>query len=401
MRWLSLRLALVITASSRAGCTKPAATPAPVQTVAPTVVVQQPSTTAPSQASKPKPKSTEKKSSIPPNVDPKSLFLVSSNGQPMDVEFSKENLPSNQFEVAFADTTFDSSQFIVTAGKNTGSGSPLAGSGQRKAGFNLPKGFEDVKENGYSSDGLPLRILCTKTGTQLALVPAGRGSVGTDDGPEECKPLFDLNIDTFYMEVLEVTVQNYEKFRADQKEKKKPVLPIPANPNSPPQNPVLGVAWGAAGNYARWAGMELPTEAEFEKAARGPDGLRTPWGNGKALFSNRTITATGAYPTDKSPYGILDLAGNATEWCSDLYSATAHSEAKAAANGDNWPGPKKVKDMNLRVVKGNGPDWSAWHRQGKDMGKGHPDVGFRCVLRITSDGKSNDSAKPVIRSVPN
>ena len=100
------------------------------------------------------------------------------------------------------------------------------------------------------------------------------------------------------------------------------------------------------------------------------------------------MTTTGAYPTDSSPYGILDLAGNAMEWTADLYSPTAHTEAVASATKDiphNWFGPKKVRDMNFRVVKGNGKDWSSWHRQGKDMGKGHFEVGFRCVLRIPPD----------------
>jgi hypothetical protein len=59
----------------------------------------------------------------------------------------------------------------------------------------------------------------------------------------------------------------------------------------------------------------------------------------------------------------------------------------------NWPGPKKVRDMNLRVIKGNGKDWSAWTREGKDMGKGHNDLGFRCILRIPPDPKATATSK--------
>ena len=402
------RMTLVMLGSlSILGCGKPTSAPGPVKTIPPVVSVpaqqpasQQPAATA--QSTKPRPKSTDKKSSLPANADPKNVFVVNNDkGEPMEVAATAGDLPSDQFELALADVGFNSSQFVVETSKTPAKATELIGTGQRKAGFNLPKGFEEIKENGYSAEGLPLRILCLKTGTQLALVPAGTSVVGTNDGPEESKPSFSLHLDTFYMEVLEVTIENYEKFQKDQREKKKPVPNPPSNPSSPKQNPVLGVTWGIAVNYARWAGMELPTEAEFEKAARGPQGLRTPWGEGKALWSNRTMTQTGSVPTDRSPYGILDLAGNASEWCSDLYSPTAHAEAKAAPNGDNWPGPKKVRDMNLRVVKGNAPDWSSWYRQGKDMGKGHPEVGFRCVLRIPPDSKTSDSTKPVPRTVPN
>ncbi len=404
MRTSDLRMVfrfLLIVSFCSAGCGPTTKSPSPVQSVPTTVSVvpaavpaaasQNSATTA-----KPKPKPAERKSSVPPNADPKTLFVVSSNGQPMEVEAKRGTLPTDRFEVAAADLRYDSTNYVVQSSQATVESQLLYGTGQKKAGFTLPKGFEEVKENGYSSEGLPMCIVCTKTGTKLGLVPAGNCVVGSDSGPENSRPSITVFLDTYYMEILEVTIQDYKNFQADQREKKKPVPPAPLNPSSPPQTPVLGVTWKVALDYTHWAGMELPTEAEFEKAARGPNGLRTPWGDGKALISSRSLSTTGSFPTDRSPYGIYDLAGNAMEWCADLYSPTAHAEASGSGTRDvprNWAGPKKVREMNFRVVKGNGKDWSISDRQGKEMSKGHPEVGFRGVLRISPDAKSAESTR--------
>lgn len=389
----------IVTSSLVAGCggSRPAAptqtVTAPVITVPPTSPAQSNPTPSTASTQKPKPKlnTNDRKFAIPAGTDPRTIFAVEGVGQKMDVERVSRYLPTDEFQVAMADPRFNSSQFVVSAVSSSTNPSVLQpGTGQPRQGLQMAQGFSVVKEAGYSAEGLPLRIICAKTGTTLALVPAGPAIVGTDTGPEESKPTFTVNIDAFYMEILETTVKSYEEFRSDLRAKKKTIPPAPSNPSSHPNSPALGVPWANAKDYAKWAGMELPTEAEFEKAARGPNGLRTPWGDGRALWSNRTMTTTGAYPTDLSPYGILDLAGNAKEWCADLYSPTAHTDAVSAAAKEplhNWPGPKKVKEMNLRVVKGNGPEWNSWHREGKDMGKAHMDVGFRCVLRVPHESK--------------
>lgn len=260
--------------------------------------------------------------------------------------------------------------------------------------FRLPEGFVALPETGYSDEGLPLRIACQVDGSVMALIPASFSLQGTNNGFSEARPQFSIYLDPYYIDVAEVTLGRFERFRTWSREAKKRAVPPPRNVSSPKTHPALGISWADARMYATWAGKELPTEAEWEKAARGPDGLLHPWGNGRPAWSpprTRTqIDPVMSFRTDVSPYGVYDLAGNAREWCADYYSAEAYQEAAnyGATGLRNWTGPKRPSVDNCRVVKGNGPGWMLWHRWPVHMRESDDDVGFRCVLRGVLSGEA-------------
>jgi sulfatase modifying factor 1 len=271
-------------------------------------------------------------------------------------------------------------------GKGAAASSESTESDQKKS---LPPGFRALASYGYSHVGWPQRIRCQADGAEMALVTGGAVTVGHDGEPPESSPQITVVLDSFYMDVTEVTLKQYEHYRkALNEERGRNAVSEPANAKSPPDFPVLGVSLKQCEFYARWAKKELPTESEWERAARGEAAFVHPWGNGRAIWSlprkRDTITAVKSFGTDVSPYGIYDLAGNAREWCSDRYSDTAFAEAQKLSQTPlrNWKGARTAQPADFHIVKGNGPGWKTWYRVGMNSLERHPDVGFRCVLRL-------------------
>ncbi|HEY3416320.1 MAG TPA: SUMF1/EgtB/PvdO family nonheme iron enzyme, partial [Armatimonadota bacterium] len=178
------------------------------------------------------------------------------------------------------------------------------------------------------------RAANTKDGAALVWVPAGdfiRGSA-----PQEVADLLQrtprwnfsaemprrtVYLDGYWVYQCEVTVAQYRRFCRETKRR----MPQPPTQGWEEMQPIVNVSWGDAAAYAAWAGARLPTEAEWEKAARGTDARRYPWGNTwDPRLSNtdsQRLWPVGSFPQGASPYGALDMAGNAWEWCADRFNA--------------------------------------------------------------------------------
>lgn len=203
----------------------------------------------------------------------------------------------------------------------------------------------------------PALSVVTETGEML-LVEAGEFRMGNDQGRNALKgglqneaPQHSVYVRAFYIDKFEVTNRHYRRFC---EATGRHLPPNPAgfpNYGDRPDHPVINVSWDDAKAFAAWAGKRLPTESEWERAARGNDSRLYPWGNdyrpGKANLQHAgslpQIAAVGSFKEDVSPLGVMDLAGNVYEWVEDRYAL--------------YPGnPGRLADSERlhRVIRGGG-----------------------------------------------
>jgi formylglycine-generating enzyme required for sulfatase activity len=255
-------------------------------------------------------------------------------------------------------------------------GPPASADGLRPLGRN-PQGGEELWRE--------------KDGAIVVRIPGGEfqmGSPATEGEPSE-HPRHVVRVSSFLMDKTEVTWGQYKRFLAASSR------PPPKSPlwGMPEAFPASSITWEEARAFCAWAGGRLPTEAEWERAARGDDARQYPWGNTFDPWRCNTRdggphapTPAAAYPDCVGPYGVLDLAGGVLEWCSDWYGETYYAESpvenptgpetgtRRVLRGGNWMSASSMVRVASRL--GIEPTWPG------------PMTGFRCAQEDRkADGK--------------
>ena len=265
------------------------------------------------------------------------------------------------------------------------------------------------------TEPLPTSKVWEKDQKKMVLIPAGEFLMGTnlqDEGNTHqqigtVKPLYldqqpehRVHLDAYYIDQYEVTNREYKVFiEASQ------FTYLPSNwvegeiAEGEEDLPVTNISWMEAWAYAQWADKDLPTEAQWEKAARGTDGRAFPWGNeyekgvaNVGIDGAKKIMPGGSFPNDVSVYQVYDMAGNVMEWTRDWYQAYPGSEYASKKFGKNF-----------KVLRGSGSQKAghyfleayiySFYRTEVLHEEFFENVGFRCVQQI-----KNGDRKPAAGS---
>jgi iron(II)-dependent oxidoreductase len=241
----------------------------------------------------------------------------------------------------------------------------------------------------------------SKGGTDMVRVPAGAFLMGSDIGPEDERPQHRVELAEFLIDRTKVTNAQFARFLnavgplGPKGEKYFDVDDNDARVHRRDGGwqadagfenvPVVEASWFGAAAYCLWIGKRMPTEAEWEKAARGTDRRKYPWGNEPPNASRAHFNAgwndfrtVGSLPNGASPYGALDMAGNGWEWVSSAYLPYPYKPVD---------GREDLTREQVRVTRGGGHDSSAdeltaTHRGGhvsRNFRSGHHNIGFRCA----------------------
>lgn len=232
--------------------------------------------------------------------------------------------------------------------------------------------------------GVGSTTLSEKDGMTLVYVPGGEFTMGNDSGWEEEKPAHTVDLDAYWIDQTEVTNEMYARCVQQGS------CSFPSNtshfedPNYA-DHPVVYVSWSDANQYCAWAGRRLPTEAEWEKAARGMEGRVFPWGDtidcsianywGEENGCIDNTTPVGNYPAGAGPYGALDLTGNVLEWVSSLFAMYPYDATDGREDPDAG-GPRVLRggswNVTAEFARGSRRDWYM-----PSVKRNY--VGFRCA----------------------
>ncbi len=259
-----------------------------------------------------------------------------------------------------------------------------------------PGGLKPKSGTAADASGWPLDVIWEKDGAEMVLVPAGSFIMGSNRPNES--PAHEVKLRAFYIDKFEVTNARFKNFVEAARYTANPQWlqgPDRKGIADKMDHPVVWVSWEDAQAYIVWAGKKLPTEAQWERAARGNTEGPFPWGDTLPLgrcnaFGDsdgfETTAPVGKFPKGASAFGCLDMAGNAAEWCRNWHAP--YSTGSAIDPGGPATGTSRVQ---------RGGSWRdedeflfATHRMGDAPNKRSSGYGFRCVVELSDSGKAGE-----------